>query len=481
MATKTNYLELTLPANNEFNNTWDLPVNDNFQKIDAAIEDIAGELQSARFSKTTLAEFLSIAHFSDGTLKPSEEATDGRNSPVYGSDEGGNDYFLKDRLDRDEYEQFYAREGQVDLLTNLVRHSADNHYADRVLSGPKNNENQPNFMSVSGAEFLVNGNPSSILFNINGYLMEVKDDISVVASGADGTKYLVAKKPATPFVVYNKSTAQTGISTQNGLNNDKVQVLQDTGVDYAALKVRAGMILNILNTQNAGTYIIDGVAHDGNADQILIKGEFKSAIASINYTITDPLRPEFSVEVDYTPQAGWCYVGEGEFNSGALTSSRTYAFKGKFESKYESVDVSSSATQEIVLNHNLGYVPTEVKVFASIADDGSEPVEPMSFAQVGQDLGVDITNTLAYTPGTYTPGVYDPGTTDAAFTPGSYTEGSLDGDVSASINGSVFDKRSVKIKMTRTQIFIKNVRDNHLFTDYAGTDQDIGYLKVVCK
>lgn len=481
MATKTNFLELELPANNEFNNTWDLPVNRNMIKIDETIEDLSNELQAARFSKTTLAEFLTVAHFSDGTLKPSDESVDGRNSPVYGSDAGGNDFLLKDRLDRDEYEQYYAREGEDTLLLNMTRRLADNHYVDKVLSGPKTNLGQPNFLSVSGAEFLLNGDPEEIVLNIGGYLMKILGDLSVAASGSDGTKYLVAKKPATDFVHYDKSTQQVGITTQNSLNNDKIQVLQDTGVDFGALSVRAGMQLNILNTQNAGSYIIAGVAHDGNADQLLIIGDFKTAIASINYTITDPLRPEFSVESSYTPQDGWCYIGEGEFNSGSLTSSKSYAFKGKYESIFEPVDVSSVATQEIVLNHNLGYVPTEVSIFASKTNDGSDPVEPMSFAQVGNDLGVDVNNTLVYTPGIFTAGVFDAGTTDAEYTPGSFIEGALDGDVTATISGSVYSKRSVKIKMTRTQIFITNVRDNHLFTDYDGTDFDVGYLKAVCK
>lgn len=481
MAGKTNFLDLVLPANNEFNNTWEIPMNDNFVKVDLAIEDISNEIQSARFAKTTLAEFLAVAHFSDGTLRPSDEQADGRNSPVYGDDAGGEDFELKDRLDLGEYETFYARENEADLLTNLSRRLADNDYLDKVLQGAADNDGAPNFLSSSGAEFLLNGDPTEILFNVGGYLMKLRDDISVDVTGADGTKYLYAQRPTSTFIVYDRSTQEAAATTSNALNNDKVQVIVDSGQDFSAQKVRAGMILRVLNTQVAGDYVIDTVGFDGNADQLLIIGKFSTAIASINYQILDPLRPEFVVEDTYAPGYGKCYIGEGDFAGGSLTSDRTYAFKGKYESPYEAIDVTSTPTQTTTLNHNLGKLPSKITVYACQNNDGTGDHELLTTADVDNDLSVTTNNTLVYTPEVLTQGVFDPGTSDASFIESELADGSLDGDVTSTIDGTVYVNNGVRVKFDRNTITIRNSRDNLFYKDFDGTEQQVGYLKVVCE
>jgi hypothetical protein len=481
MAGKTDFLDLVLAANNEFNNTWDVPVNENFQKIDVAIEDISNEISAARFTKTTLAEFLVVAHFSDGTLRPSEEQRAGRNSPIYGDDSGGNDFTLSDRLDRADFELYDAREDESNLLDNLAKRLADRDYLDSPLSGPADNNGAPNYLSSSGAEFQVNGDPDEITFNIGGYLMKVREDLNVPVTGADGIKYLVARRPATPFVQFNRNTQQAAATTSNPLNGDKVQVIVDTGQDFAAQGVRPGMKLVISNTDNAGTYIIDQVGFDGNPDQLLIVGIFPVAIASINYLIQDQYKPEFAVLTDYVETLGDCYIGEGEFVGGSLISDLSYAYKKKYESPFTSVDVSTVAIQEVVLNHNLGFVPKKVHIYATETNDGLSPFEPLSVSEVDNDLSVTIDNTLVYTPESYTQAVFDEGTTDATFEPGELTDGSLDGDVTGTIDGEVFIVNSVRVRITRTQIFIKNIRDNLFYRDYDGTDKQVGFLKVVCE
>lgn len=471
MANKTDFLNLTLPANNEYNNTWDVVVNENFVLIDQAMEDVTNEVQSARFSKTSLAEFLEIAHYDDGTLKPSDEIDDARNSSVYGDDDGGTDYFLRDRLELADREVFDGREGLTSLQEALARRARDFNYQDSVITAAKDGNGQPNFLSSSGSEFLLNGEPTPIEFNIDGYYMKVRTDESVNVTGGDGTRFLYAQKPATPIVTLNRSTSAAGSTITNPLNNEKVQVFQDSAIDFTTINVQSGDILEVLNGENAGEYIIDTVGFDGNTDQIKVIGRFTNVVTGLNYNIKDPLMPELSVDTIWSPSEGKCYVGEGEFSSGALISSLTYNFKGKFDSIYEAVDVSSLATFEKILNHNLGEFPKEIQIFASQANDGSEPLEPLSLSISGNDLGVNINDTLSYTAG-----VFNPGTTDAT-----YNQGSLVGNVSGNLTGSVYDLRSVKVKITRTQIYIKNVKDNHFYRDYDGSDQDSGYLKVVCK
>lgn len=472
MANQTNYLKLVLPANNEFTNTWDVPVNENFVKVDQAIEAIDGEIQSARGSRETLAEFLSVGHNPDGTLKASQEQADAINSQVYGEDDGTNNYTLKKRADLGDKEVFDAREGEASLLANLARRTNDFDYPDRVLDGAKTVNGVPNFLSSSAAEFILNADPTPITFNIAGEIFKLQDDLSVTVTGGDGPRYLVAKKPSSPFVVRDRSVAAAGITTQNALNNNKVQVFQDAGSDFVALRVRPGMILRVLNSQNAGDYIIDQVGFDSNVNQLLVVGRFTNPIGSLNFIILDPLRPEFSVETAYTVEAGKCIIGEGQFSGGALISDLTYAFKGKFESTYLAIDVSTLATFEQEINHNLGFIPKDISFFASqSSNESTAELEPLSTSLIGNDLDVTINDTLSFTPG-----VFSPGTTDASYTPGSLT-----GTVDGSITGNVFPLRSVQVKVTRTKIFVKNVRNNHFYRDYAGTDRSAGFLKVVCK
>ena len=471
MSNKTDFLSLVLPENNEFNDGWDIPVNSNFEIVDSAIEEISNELASAKFTKTSLAEFLTVSHFDDGTLKPSEEMDDARNSLVYGDDSGGTDFELKDRLELADKETFDAREGLNSLLDSLARRARGFDHLDSILDGPKDSYLQPNFLTCSGAEFLLNGDPTEVVFNINGYYMRFRTDESLAVTGGDGTRYLYAIKPSTPITTLDRSSAANGASAENALNNDKCQILQDSGVNFSTSNVKSGDVLEILNSANAGTYIIDTVAFDGNSDQISIKGRFKSIVSGLNFKIYDPLMPELGVDTTKTPAVGKCYIGEGTFASGALTASLTYNFKGEYDSHYEAIDVSSLASFEKTFNHQLGDFPKTIQIYASQANDGSEPLEPLSVDLVGNDLAAVAANTLSYTPG-----VHNPGTSDATYTPGT-----LVGGVTCALTGAVYNLKSVSIKITKTQIFIKNVKDNHFYRDYDGSDRTTGYLKVVCK
>jgi hypothetical protein len=474
MAGKTNYLSLILPANNEYSDTWDVPMNKNFVTIDEEFELIGNELQAARFTKTSLAEFLAVGHLSNGELKPSPEVDAARNSPVYGDDDGtGTDNVLKTRLDQGDREIWDARENMTSLQAALARRARDFDYPDTVYKGAQTAENQPNFLTASGSEFQLNGNPTPVEFNIDGYYYRINSDETVNVTGGDGIRYLYAQKPASPIVLVDGSTGNNGITTINAGNSDKVQVFKDSTKDFVALGLQPGVVIEVLNTDNAGQYIVEEVGFDGNNDELKIIGIFVNVIGSINYNILDPIKPEFGVDTTYAEVDGKCYIGEANYVSGALIGGTviSYNFKRKYESQFEAIDVSSSPTFEEIYNHNLGALPKKVWVYASQASDGSLPIEPLSFAIVNNDLGVSVNNTIAYTPG-----VFDPGTGDST-----YTDGSLGGTVTASITGSVYNLKSVIVKVTKTQIFVKNPTANHFYRDYDGTDQDTGYLKVVCE
>ena len=474
MAGKTRYLSLILPANNEFSDSWDVPLNKNFTTIDEEIEIISGEIQAARFTKTSLAEFLAVGHLTNGELRPSPEVDEARNSPVYGDDDGsGTDHELKTRLDLGDREIWDAREGQASLIESLARKAKDFDYPDTVFTGPKTAEDQQNFLTASGSEFQINGDPTPVELNVNGQFFRVNTDETVNVTGGDGLRYLYAEKPSSPIVTVDSSTGNNGLTSTNALNNNKAQIFKDTTKDFVALGLKAGNILQILNSDNAGEYIIDEVGFDGNNDEIKIIGIFKTVIGSINYNIIDPLKPELGVDTTFAITEGKCYIGEANYVSGALIGSSvvSYNFKGKYESTFEAIDVSSTPNFEKIFNHNLGKIPRRVFFYASQANDESQPVEPLSCELTGNDLGINLSNTLAYNQGTF-----DPGTSDAT-----YTDGTLTGTVSASLTGSIYNLKSVVVKVTKTQIFVKNPTANHFYRDYDGTDRATGFLKVVCE
>lgn len=474
MPSKTSYLNLILPANNEYSDTWDVPLNKNFSILDEEAEIIAGEIQAARFTKTSLAEFLAVGHLTSGELRPSPEVDDARNSPVYGDDDGSStDHELKTRLDLGDREVWDSRETEASLLSSLARRARDFDYPDTVYKGPKTAEGQPNFLTASGSEFQLNGDPEAIEFNVDGYYLRVNTNESVNVSGGDGIRYLYAKKPSTPEIIIDSSTGNNGTTAANALNNNKVQIFKDLTKDFVALGIKPGYILQVFNTDNEGEYIVEEVGFDGNNDEMKIIGIFKNAIGSINYNLVDPLKPELGVDTAYSEEEGKCYIGEANYLSGALIGSTTvsYNFKGKYESTFEAINVSSTPYFEKIFNHNLGKIPRKIFLYGSLASDESLPIEPLSTEITGNDFAVNLTNTLAYTQG-----VFDPGTSDAT-----YTDGSLGGSVSSSLTGSLYNLKSVIVKATKTQIFVKNPTANHFYRDYDGTDQDSGFLKVICE
>lgn len=471
MANTTDFLSLILPANNEFNDTWDVPMNANFTKVDQEIETISNEIQSARFTLTDLATFLAVSHNTDGTLIASDEQDEARNSPIYGDDESGTDYELKDRLDKGDREIYDARENEASLIEAHALRGRLLTDPDTVLDGAKDGSGNPNFMSTSGTDFQIDGTPTAIRFNIDGYLMEMAYDESVTASGGAGTKYLVAQRPGTPYVSLDNSTGGIGQTTANTLNNNKTQVFKDTGENFTLLDVRAGDILEVVNTDNAGEYVIVTVGFNGNNDELLIKGIFKSVVGSINYKLKDTLRPSFSIETAYTPAAGKCIVGEAYWDTASLTLDITYAFKGEFESIYIAIDVSVTPTFEQTINHNLGFIPRDVRVYATQLADGVEPWEPLGTSAVGDTLSLTPSDTFNYVQGTFAPGTGD----------ATHAADSFSGAVTTTLTGTIHDLKSVQVKIEPKTVTVKNVRANHFYRDYDGSDPQTGFLKVIVK
>lgn len=489
MANKTAFLGLILPGNNEYTNVWDGPINDNFGAVDAWAEATENELQEARGSHSSLAGRLAVGMENNGTLKPSTEVIRTRNSKVYGADNGsGTDYLLYDHIDFLDMELYRSRMWSPNLRAGLAQYGKDFGRPDSIYDGFKTPSGQPNFLTASGVEFQINAAAVNLVLNIDGYVLRVRKGVNVPVSGADGTKYLVAQKPVSDVVVLDRSTQEAGTIAQNTGNNNKLQILRDASIDFTTQDVKQGDIVELLNTNSLGRYIVAAIAPDGDINSILIYGVFPASASSINYKIYDPLAPVLTVEDSRVEAPGKCYIGQAIYASaggGSLTSAKTYAFRGKYESEWRSVNAGAGFFTE-VFNHNLGGIPKKITFLASQSNDDSGDVELLTVAELDNTLLLNINNTLTHTPGTlsFTPPTFTPesGSGDS-FTPGSasFAGGSLTGSVTGTLSGDVAMKRSVKTFFNKLDITVKNLVSTLFYKDFNGVGHTSGYLKVICE
>lgn len=146
MSTKTDFLELTLPANGEYTDNWGSPVNSNFEIIDDHLSDLhddlvgaAGDTANLSGTKSTLQERLDVGISDDGTLdlENTTDFTDLEKSKIYGTSGSGTGVQrVIDRLDAGDLDAAYMMLGayadmwensgvsaDIQMLSGMARHS----------------------------------------------------------------------------------------------------------------------------------------------------------------------------------------------------------------------------------------------------------------------------------------------------------------------------------------------------------------------
>ena len=512
MANKTSFLELLQPQNGEYVDNWEVPVNDNSAKIDSWASNIDNEITEARGSKTSLLAFLTVGHDTAGNLRPTPEVEDSRNSPVYDNRDADGLFVLKQRLDAGDWESFYARESEGSIKDNFSAHHVEDGY--QIINGGKNSNGYPTWLGFAVATVSVAVPPALDLL-INGHRCHIRANTDVTITGATGIKYLYAQYQPNGVAVVDKSG-----DTDGATSNDDVpepRIFSDGGItDFQVAGVQAGDILEILNTDDAGKYVVKEVGYQGSGDpspdytKLEIQGVFPvGGLSGIEYTISDP----YAVTLDYDSaeptDADKMTLAEIDFDEGppeAVTAVRPRHFKKTFVGEWRAIDVSGTPTFEEIWNHRLGTDLLDVSVQVSSADDGSQPVEELSLADLStsftltktqDDLAVSsgtlgltgdpaITNTLALNP--LGPGdggggdqdltgdvTTDIGTLDISGNP------ALSGDIVYELAASVVLTRSAKVKWTKNSIWVKNSVSGKFYKDYAGTEQTEGFIRVIIR
>jgi hypothetical protein len=431
MATKTPILSLILPANGEYVNSWNIPVNTNFQTIDTVVGGLQTELDASAGSLSDLATRLAVSINEDGTLIPTPELVDARDSSVYGYASATAPFLLNDRLEQADREIFNARQGLANLSA-IAAWANDSSIPNCIVSAP------PGFLNFTGAQVFVNGATTPVVANINGFRQVARTQLAATVSGAAGTYYIYLGIQAGGFIYLDHTSALlntgvTGTYAATGL----LQQFTDTTVNFVLAGVQPGDVLDItsVGSANANRYVVLATSVQDpvnlTVNSIAIISQFSSAQSSLNYKFTDLISP--SLNVTATPHAlsyqevpGRAYIGRAVFDGTNVTSVYNYAINGVFEQFFSVALVGGAFSQAIA--HQLGFFPSEIQFFASQANDWSMPIEPLS--------------------------------TDAA------------------TGGSTTLVRSVVTQVDDQQILVKNATSGVFYLSYGGTTWTTGYLLV---
>lgn len=445
MAQKTLNLGLILPGLGEYFNRWNEPTNTNFSVIDEAVGALQSEVADARGGSTTLAERLDTSLNADGTLKDVPEVTRARSSSIYGSQtSGGADFDLDDRIEQGDVEVWNARQ-QLSSLIDSVAWAQDDTQHNSLISGPTNP------LTASGAVVTLNGATTNVIANINGYRQKVRTNKTVTISGAAGTYYIYIDRNPTGSVFFTPpaSSGTTSTYTPTG----KLSKYSATGTNFVTGGVKPGDILEITGpggNANLGKWVIAATAaEDANltTGELRIVGEFNSANTSLSAQVVDPLAPTMG----YTASAhgkvwervsGRIYIGRCVFDGANVTSVTNYAYLGRFAT-WESVSLSLGAFN-ISTAHNLGFIPKKVEIYASQANDFSQPLELLSVAEMSSG-SITLTPASPQSP--------------------NYTAPVL--------------QRSVITRFTDTTIETKNATNGLFYKDFNGASQTSGFLYIV--
>jgi hypothetical protein len=371
MATQTPNLGLVQPARGEFTGTWDIPINGNSSIIDTAVGELQTDITDAQGSASSLAARLSISLDPLGNPLPSPEILAARVSTIYGTQTS-----LDARIEAVDTEVFTARQS-LPMLRDAMAWGLSNHTSDSVVSAP------PGFLSYTGANVYVNGSVTPVVSDINGYRQVVSTQISTTISGIAGTYYIYLQRNPAGQIVLDRTGAGQNTGTVTTDLSSNLTVLNDTTQNFISEDIEPGQLLQItsVGSQNLGTYVIAAVGYNSNPNNLQIIGNFVSAQAGLNYKIIDPVAPTVGFTATapagrFAPVSNQIFIGQAVFDGTNVTSIITYALQGHYEG-FTGVTLIGGY-YNLTIPHNIGYVPTGLKVYASQASDFSQVLERLS-------------------------------------------------------------------------------------------------------
>jgi len=520
MANTSPFFDLILPGKGEYRDAWWDPINSNFLAIDTWSQGIELELVAARFNMSSLSEFLAVGHETTGELKPTPEVLAAQISPVYGyQTPEPADFDLGARISQVEWETWYSREGQ-DNLRGLHAFRAGG-IKNQVLEGAADLNGYPAWTSQAGKIATIDGRTTNLWLSIDGKLGRVRYKHDIDFTGKTAVTYQLYATHLADLdvgkIVVDGGTPAPTISTGFDVNSKPVY-LSDTTKDFTTLDVKVGDLLVLEDTPDKGSYVVKTIAPGGTVTQLEIWGQFPvGGYSSITYKIYDPLRLSFGVDEnrDSPVPAGKFYIGEVDYDTSAVTDTRPIHFRDTYISEWRAIDVGTDPLFTEPFDHRLDSDTLDISVQVSQMDDGTTPIEELSLTTVTSsstlslskgNLAVLLSNTYSFNqgtlpqftqgaftgggatpPATHAPDQLNPGTlptlsgTVALTTQGGTDYSGISGAPTAAFTENVYTDSSVKVKWTKSQLWVKNAVSGKFYKDYDGTARKTGFLRVIVR
>lgn len=360
MPTNTSFLNLTLPELNEFVDSWNAPLNANFETVDDFLDDLYRSLEtgsapatstwsSLKGSAASLAARLNVSIKADGTLDVSGSADilAISVSAVHGT---YNDS-PRDRLNAGDFEIYDARQPvaggrftpipavgpsagyppeQIDsgIALRAAEFGGD---ANHPISSPRipwapglvTGGAVPMLVAQAGGTVRLNADTIPAIFNIDGYAFRIREtldfDWGLLAPADNVYVWIYVERDSTNYLIGDGINfkydgvggAGTGVKDLRKLQSGSVgntsgNIFLDTGAlfDTAVLgKVKAGDIMVITAPASAaGEYVIDELDGTTPDTKLTIKGTFNADISGATWYVLDDSHPNIgAVATDADP------------------------------------------------------------------------------------------------------------------------------------------------------------------------------------
>ena len=355
MPSYTNFLNLSLPALSEFVDSWNEPLNQNFEDIDDWMEDLHASLVGAGVGSTwaslrgnlaNLADRL-VSIDADGNIDVSSSADilDMSTSAYHGQTSPPSP---RDRLNRGDEEVYAANQPfangrftptgsggpaageafpHADLDAGMAIRSADFSglspvapfgppvpWAPGLILGGAD----PFITATANAgEVQLNGLSSPAIFNIDGYVFRFREDLIFDYSNIDrlainnyvwlyvdraeanyGDSTFLYKAPGPNVAVARDlRILKEKITSPDGITAVSTFSSAAGTFDSAPGSVKEGDILRIPSGSAAGDYVIDVLDGSTPNTKFTIKGIFKADLGGVPYQIIDNSMPNFGAVI----------------------------------------------------------------------------------------------------------------------------------------------------------------------------------------
>lgn len=438
MASKTDFLKLTLPAFNEFIDSWGDTLNQNLEDIDdwmsslhAALVTTGGTDNWSELTGnlSTLATRLAGAIDDDGNLigtaalgaiedanyrgnafADATERLDSSDSELY---EAGAPFTGTRNVagvpaagfPRTRIEDASAAQSRL-LATNSAEFMLSPGAPFATAQGLVTGGSEPFISLPSLGEFQLGVSGAPAIFNIDGYLFRLRESLKVDYSvlspsnnewiwfyvdrdGYDTLGFAYSDPAGSPAT---KDLRKLRSGTSTGTKSGSTFTVTGETFDSAPYEVKAGDLLTILSETPPTSYVVASV--DGPT-QLTIEGVFRTSVGAANWEITDRSIPNIGAVIPTLNSTqswarpdfveGRAYIGRYQYNVGNLSN---FMRGGVYDSGWSTINNTGDFPK--IFTHSLGVIPSRVEMWVrqSESDPAYRPI-------VRRQIQVDNTPTLS--------------------------------------------------------------------------------------